>query len=154
MSGSSFRWQSRFVRIREADLADAESLAELSGQLGYALERAAVTHHLEAIAAHRAGVVLVAETGAARVVGMAHAIPQWFITDGSFVELAALVVDAGARGARVGAALLAAIEQWARAQGFDAVHVHSNVIRERAHRFYLREGYAEWKRQAVFRKRL
>jgi hypothetical protein len=34
------------------------------------------------------------------------------------------------------------------------MRVRSNVIRERAHRFYLREGYAEKKRQAVFLKQL
>jgi hypothetical protein len=32
--------------------------------------------------------------------------------------------------------------------------VRSNVIRERAHRFYLREAYAERKRQVVFEKPL
>jgi hypothetical protein len=32
--------------------------------------------------------------------------------------------------------------------------VRSNVVRRDAHRFYLREGYAEQKRQAVFVKRL
>jgi hypothetical protein len=32
--------------------------------------------------------------------------------------------------------------------------VRSNVVRERAHRFYLREGYVERKRQVVFDKTL
>jgi hypothetical protein len=34
------------------------------------------------------------------------------------------------------------------------MRVNSNVVRERAHRFYLREGYTERKRQAVFFKQL
>lgn len=34
------------------------------------------------------------------------------------------------------------------------MRVRSNVIRERAHRFYEREGYARIKAQAVFRKQL
>jgi hypothetical protein len=49
--------------------------------------------------------------------------------------------------------LLAAAEAWAREQGFASMRVRSNVLRERAHRFYLREGYLEKKRQAVFLKR-
>jgi hypothetical protein len=34
------------------------------------------------------------------------------------------------------------------------MRVRSNVIRERAHEFYKREGYAEKKRQVVFEKSL
>ena len=45
-------------------------------------------------------------------------------------------------------------QDWARAQGFASMRVRSNVIRERAHRFYEREGYARIKAQAVFRKPL
>jgi GNAT superfamily N-acetyltransferase len=71
-----------------------------------------------------------------------------------FVELAALVVDERARGSGAGAMLLAAVEARAREQGFTSVRVRSNVLRERAHRFYVREGYIEKKRQAVFLKRL
>ena len=56
------------------------------------------------------------------------------------------------RSAGVGAALLAAAEDWARAQGFATMRVRSNVIRERAHRFYEREGYMRIKAQAMFRK--
>ena len=54
----------------------------------------------------------------------------------------------------VGAALLAVAEDWARAQGFSTMRLRSNVIRERAHRFYEREGYRRIKSQAVFRKPL
>jgi GNAT superfamily N-acetyltransferase len=64
-----------------------------------------------------------------------------------------LVVSETARGQRVGSALLAAAEAWAREQGFASMRVRSNIMRERAHRFYLREGYTEKKRQAVFLKR-
>ena len=49
--------------------------------------------------------------------------------------------------------LLAAAEAWAREHGFASMRVRSNILRERAHRFYLREGYIEKKRQAVFLKR-
>jgi len=47
-----------------------------------------------------------------------------------------------------------AAEQWARVHGFALMRVRSNVVRERAHRFYEREGYARVKTQAVFRKAL
>lgn len=81
-------------------------------------------------------------------------MPRVQLEDGAFAELAGLVVDESVRGSGVGAALLAAAEDWARAQGFASMRVRSNVIRERAHRFYEREGYARIKAQAVFRKPL
>ena len=90
----------------------------------------------------------------ARVVGWAHVVPGLLLEEAPFAELAGLVVDESARGLGTGAALLAAAEDWARRQGFAAMRVRSNVLRERAHRFYEREGYARIKAQAVFRKAL
>ena len=73
------------------------------------------------------------------------------VADG-IADGAALVVADAARGQGVGAALLHAVEAWARQQGYGTLYVRSNVVRGRAHHFYLREGYVEVKRQAVFRK--
>ena len=142
------------MRIRDASAADADALAALSTQLGYAADATAMAGRLRDLAGCDDGILLVAESGDGRVCGLARALQQHFVVDAPFVELAALVVDDTARSEGVGAALLASVERWARGQGFTSVHVRSNVIRERAHRFYLREGYAEWKRQAVFVKRL
>ena len=142
------------LRIREAGAADADALAPLSAQLGYPADAATLAQRLVDIAARRAGVVLVAVDANDMILGFAQAEPRRLVFTEPFVELAALVVDESARGHGVGVALLAAVEAWARGQGFDRVRVRSNVVRERAHRFYLREGYAEKKHQAVFEKRL
>lgn len=141
-------------RIREANAADADALARLSGELGYPAAAAAITRRLADIATAEAGVVLVAVDARDAVLGFAQVEPRCLLFKDPFVELAALVVDAEARGRGAGAALLAAVEAWTRAQGFASVRVRSNVLRERAHRFYLREGYAESKRQVVFEKRV
>lgn len=138
--------------IRTAVPADAEALVSLSTRLGYPADARAIRGRLEAIGAHRAGEVLVAVAGHGEVVGFAHALPQRLLIVEPFVELAGLVVAEAARGQGFGAALLAAVESWARGQGFAGVRVRSNVLRERAHRFYQRAGYAETKRQAVFVK--
>lgn len=142
------------THVRAPRQSDAAAIAALSGQLGYPADAAAVIRRLAAAGAADPGVSLVAEDAHGAVCGFARALPQHFITEEPFVELAALVVDDAARGSGVGKALLAAIEAWARQQGFGALYVRSNVVRERAHRFYLREGYAERKRQAVFFKAL
>ena len=45
-------------------------------------------------------------------------------------------------------------EQWARERGIRTIGLRSNVIRERAHAFYEREGYTVLKKQKAFRKTL
>ena len=49
---------------------------------------------------------------------------------------------------------VAAAEAWARERGCLAVRVRSNVVRERAHAFYRREGFREIKTQQVLEKEL
>ena len=58
------------------------------------------------------------------------------------------------RGRKIGATLVAAAEAWARERGHGRMRVRSNVLRQPAHRFYERLGYAVTKRQAVFDKSL
>jgi len=138
--------------VRVATSADAEALALLSGQLGYPADAAAILRRMGGLIDH--GVVLVALDPQGAICGFAHAEPRCLLIAEPFVELAALVVSENARGSGAGATLLAAVEAWTREHGIASVRVRSNVLRERAHRFYLREGYAEKKRQAVFLKRL
>lgn len=140
--------------IRAATSSDADELAKLSGQLGYPADVATVLRRLDGVVAHHAGVVLVAVDPQGGLGGFAHVEPRRLLIAEPFAELAALVVSETARGQRVGSALLAAAEGWAREQGFATMRVRSNILRERAHRFYLREGYVERKRQAVFVKAL
>lgn len=139
------------MQVRAATPADAEALASLSGQLGYPADVPTILRRLAQV---ERGVVLVALDAEGAVCAVAHADPRHPLIAEPFVELEALVVDEAVRGAGAGAMLLAAVEAWARERGFSSVRVRSNVLRERAQRFYLREGYIEKKRQAVFLKRL
>jgi len=52
-----------------------------------------------------------------------------------------LVVGEGHQSAGIGAELLGAAEQWARGRGCRRLVVATRITRERAHRFYAREGY-------------
>jgi GNAT superfamily N-acetyltransferase len=58
-----------------------------------------------------------------------------------------LVVDEAVRSRGAGARLLDAAEAWARERGCAEMRVQSNVVRERAHTFYERHGYATIKAQ-------
>jgi GNAT superfamily N-acetyltransferase len=70
------------------------------------------------------------------------------------VLIGGLVVSERARGQGIGLQLSRAAEDWARARGVARLRVRSNAIRERAHAFYLRDGYARVKTSAVFEKTL
>ena len=139
------------VVIREAIDGDAAALASLSTQLGYPADAATMRERLRRVQAQGSGCVFVAVDGEA-VVGWTHVVERLQLEDEPLAEIAGLIVDQNVRSAGVGAQLVRAAKGWARAQGYGTLRVRSNVIRERAHRFYVREGYVERKRQVVFEK--
>lgn len=145
---------SDMVSIRPAVDGDVAALADLSGQLGYPAGVDVMRERLSGARAARIGEVFVAVDASGAIVGWTHVVPRLQLEEAPFAELAGLVVADGARSGGVGASLLHAAEQWAAANGFVHMRVRSNVVRERAHRFYLREGYRERKRQVVFDKAL
>lgn len=139
--------------IRTAVPADAAVLADLAGQLGYPTSPAEMLERLHGLAAHGRGEVLVAESeGVVR--GWLHVLDVHTLETPAHGEIAGLVVDAGARSRGVGRELVAAAEAWAAAHGLPLLRVRSNVVRERAHRFYERLGFRRVKTSAVFAKEL
>lgn len=139
--------------IRRARIEDADGIAALCGQLGYPTTAAEGTERLRAVLAHDDMAVFVAEADGA-VVGWIHMFGCERLESDPSAEIGGFVVADGHRGLGVGAELIAAGEQWAKERGYELVRVRSNVIRERAHRFYQRAGYVLSKRQAVFTKNL
>jgi GNAT superfamily N-acetyltransferase len=73
-------------------------------------------------------------------------------TAGDEARLAALCGELGYPSS--GAALLAQAEEWARKRNVRTIRLRSNVVRERAHLFYLGEGYERIKTSHVFQKEL
>ena len=69
-------------------------------------------------------------------------------------EIESVVVEDEYRGNGIGALLVQAAEAWARRRGCTTVRLLSNVVRERAHRFYGRLGYDVLKTEHVFQKQL
>jgi GNAT superfamily N-acetyltransferase len=142
------------LNIRRAKSSDAAQLAELSGQLGYPATAAQIRQRLRGIKPASDHTVLVAETAEAGVVGWLHVSRQPLLEMGIRGEVNTLVVAEGQRSLGAGARLLAAAEEWARKHGCKGMSVRSNVIRERAHKFYERNGYEHYKTQKSFRKPL
>jgi len=140
--------------IRPARTYDAPAIAELGGQLGYAASRQQIATRLAGIESERSSRVLVAEDAAGNVIGWLHVAARTQLTEDACAEILGLVVDENARGAGVGADLIRAAEAWARAAGCTRIRVRSRETRERAHKFYEREGYTRNKVQIVLHKAL
>jgi GNAT superfamily N-acetyltransferase len=142
------------VVIRRARAGDALRLAELSGQLGYSTTAGEMTMRLRKLKPASQNALFVAESPGGGVVGWAHVSVTHLVEVGTRAELNGLIVAEGQRSLGAGARLLEAAEDWARKHGCPSMSVRSNVIRERAHKFYERQGYEHYKTQKAFRKPL
>lgn len=141
------------LTIRSAAQGDLAALAVLSAQLGYPVPPAELEPRLETVLTKPGHRLLVAEL-AGEVVGWVHGCMRYLLEEPPHSFIGGLVVADGHRSHGVGAQLMAAIEAWSKTEGAGEVHVYSNVIRERAHRFYLRIGYELVKTSRVFKKTL
>jgi N-acetylglutamate synthase-like GNAT family acetyltransferase len=141
------------MKIRRAKDQDASRIAELSGQLGYPASRKEILQRMKRIGAETQHAIFVAESEKT-VTGWLHVSVTPLLEVALRAEVNGLVVDEKQRSAGTGAKLLAAAERWAAEKGCKSMSVRSNVIRDRAHEFYLRNGYEHYKTQKAFRKYL
>ena len=141
--------------IRPVRVTDSAAVASLTGELGYPTTTEAMAARIEAIL-ERPGehALLVAVDVQDVPIGWIHVERVDTLETPPMAGIAGLVVGEGSRSDGVGTALLAAGEGWARDQGIAVMQVRSRTTRERAHRFYEREGYEHVKTSAVFRKAL
>jgi GNAT superfamily N-acetyltransferase len=142
------------IVVRRARINDARQIAALSGELGYPTTPAQVVQRLRSLRPASQHAVFVGETRVGGVQGWLHISISWLLESDARAEVNALVVSASQRSLGVGARLLAAAEAWSKRQHCRTVNLRSNVIRERAHQFYLRNGYEHYKTQKAFRKTL
>jgi ribosomal protein S18 acetylase RimI-like enzyme len=142
------------VKIRRARASDAARVAELSEQLGYPTAAKEMAKRLRSVLKDRHGACFVAETKEQGLVGWVHVSTTPLIEVPRRAEVNGLVVDETVRSQGAGWLLLDAGEKWAKKRGCSGMSVRSNVLRERAHGFYLRHGYEHYKTQKAFRKTL
>jgi GNAT superfamily N-acetyltransferase len=131
------------MEIRSATLLDADKIEGLLTQLGYPGTEEFIREKIVQLTSHPDGELAVAvEQG--EVVGFIsiHFIPQLGLA-GSFARISYLCVDETARGRGIGGQLEAYCERRARDRGCDRIELHCHSRRERAHRFYQRQGYEE-----------
>ena len=141
------------MRIRRARKTDSVRIAELSTQLGYPATAQEIVRRMKRMRPAALHAVFVAESEKL-VIGWLHVSVTPLLEVPLRAEVNGRVVDEKRRSAGSGAKLLQAAERWAAKKGCKSVSVRSNVIRERAHEFYLRNGYEHYKTQKAFRKYL
>jgi GNAT superfamily N-acetyltransferase len=142
------------VGVRRARSTDAKKIAELSGQLGYPTSEKQMKARLKDALRNKDGACFVAESTEDGLIGWIHVSTTPLLEVERRAEVNGLVVDETVRSQGAGALLLAAAEKWARGKRCKSMSVRSNVLRERAHGFYLRNGYEHYKTQKAFRKGL
>ena len=140
------------MRIRRARVGDSQRVAELSGQLGYPTSANVMKRRLRDVLKDKDAACFVAEATEGRVIGWIHVSMTPLLEVERRAEVNGLVVDERTRSRGAGALLLAAGEKWAKGKRCKGISVRSNVIRERAHGFYVRAGYEHYKTQKALRK--
>jgi len=139
-------------RVRRVLPTDENAMAALAEQLGYACTGAEVRKRLDAMKDPTQYSVFAAVQPHGEVVGWIGAYVLRAVELAPLVEISGLVVDGTLRSRGIGKALLKAAEGWASSIGLPVISVNSNITRERAHRFYVSDGYELVKTQNVFRK--
>jgi ribosomal protein S18 acetylase RimI-like enzyme len=142
------------VKIRRAKSSDAARIAALSTELGYPATPSEMKSRLSRLKPAGDNAVFVAENGQREVVGWLHVSVTRLLEVPLRAEVNGLIVSEAHRSQGAGAELLQAGERWARNKKCVGMSVRSNVIRERAHKFYERHGFEHYKTQKAFRKPL
>ena len=145
---------SQKVLIRRLTADDAEAAAELSSQLGYPCSAVDLRERIDEMsrAADRVAFAAVVSCEDGQIMGWIDAAIERHLQSPASAVIGGLVVREDTRGLGVGRRLCLAIEEWARSQSVSLVRVRSQIKREDAHRFYLRDGYRQVKTSLVFEK--
>jgi len=141
------------LMVRQLRSEDAGAVAELSEQLGYPGSAQEMEHRIEAMLGSAERIAFAAVNDGA-LVGWIDAAIERHLQAADAVVIGGLVVRDSARVSGVGTRLCREVEEWARLQGIRRVRVRSQIKREDAHRFYLRDEYRQVKTSLVFEKEL
>ncbi len=141
------------MNISPMSRADLPHLLTLCSQLGYETDLDSLSRRFLEVVQNPEHALLVALEKEIPVAFLHARVSVSFVRE-SGVEVAALVVDKNHRGAGIGRSLMRHAEQWAREQGYPAIFLRSNEIREEAHKFYEGLGYDTTKKSLGFLKNL
>ena len=139
--------------IRPLTAEDAVAAADLSSQLGYPGSSENFRQRLGEISQSSDRLALAAVLND-QLTGWIDASIERHLQSSDSVVIGGLVVRDNVRGLGIGRRLCYEIELWAQSRSIQTLRVRSQIFREDAHRFYLRDGYRKVKTSLVFEKTL
>lgn len=138
--------------IRKAEIKDYLDIARLSGVLGYPISEVAVKKNLARILKDADHEFLVFELGERVTAFIEAEIYAPVYTEQVMLNVLGLVVDEKNQGQGIGAQLLNALEEKAKAREIKVIRLNSGVQRHEAHQFYEHQGYTSNHSQKRFLK--
>ncbi len=142
------------MHSRPAIIQDAPQITALLNQLGYRDGQETVARRLGVLGQCHDSIVLVAEDESQRLLGCIHVMVSNRLAEGTYGEIASLVIGEGHRQEGIGRQLIEKAACWLRERGMSRMRVRCNVIREGAHQFYERLGFEITKSHKVYDKDL
>ena len=127
--------------IGKAEIKDYLDIARLSGVLGYPISEAAVKKNLARILKDADHEFLVFELGERVTAFIEAEIYAPVYAEQVMLNVLGLVVDEKNQGQGIGAQLLNALEEKAKAREIKVIRLNSGVQRHEAHQFYEHQGY-------------
>lgn len=134
--------------VRRLKREDLPQVAALSGQLGYPCSLNELANRFEQMKDDPRHAFYVYED--ATILGWIHLETVLDLIEEVKVEIKALVVDENERGKGIGKCLVAQAREWAKCVGVRKVYLSCNIMRERTHQFYIREGFQRVKTSLFF----
>lgn len=138
--------------IRKVEMRDVSDITRLAGVLGYPISESIVKNNMSRILNDEKQEFLVFDNGN-QVVGFIEAETYDAVYSKEIMfNVLGLVVDAQEQGQGIGAQLLSALEENAKARGINVIRLNSGVQRHEAHQFYEHQGYTSNHSQKRFLK--
>lgn len=138
--------------IRKAELSDSYDIYHINKtSLGYDYDYEKQKKKIEAVLNDDSQVIFVADIGN-KVVGYIHLTNYDVIYADNFKNCLGLAVDNDYKRKGIGSALLKQGEEWAKENGAVGIRLCSGMERDKAHEFYLSQGYVCNKLQKNLKK--
>jgi len=141
------------IQVRQLSHSDVEAIMPLMIQLGYELNIDDLTARFDSISNASGHVILGAEKDGL-LAGFCHVYARPALEKPPEAMVQSLVVDGNERKSGIGRALMDAVEEFARQQGFTSAALYSQTERKDAHAFYGSLGYELITTSGLLRKNL
>lgn len=137
-------------RMEEHHLSE---VAKLSDQLGYPVELSELRDRFLKLSPKKRHAFFVCEENK-NILGWIHLECVEDLIEEDKAEIKAFVVEENSRGNGIGKALIEIAEKWAKTYQLHTIFLNCNILRERTHKFYQREGFEKYKSSLFFEKKI